>query len=135
MRCIFSLWLTLLMIGVWNGDAYAQSQRSLTHQTKAGKRDMAVWYHAWDDKCKYIPVEIDITNPPKHGVVQPTIIMKKITSARTGTAAKCFGKDLKSLALYYTSNKSFVGSDNFAVKVSWGGKTRFVDNIRINVVR
>ncbi len=102
-----------------------------TFSARSGKSTRIKGFTSWNANCSYKPVRMDIVKPPKHGKVKPRLETSRIGTILSGSA-KCKGRKIKKVMLYYKSKRGYKGRDSFTVRLRFGnGPQRFT--YRINV--
>ena len=78
--------------------------------------------------------EIGIDTPPQHGQVDVESEIVKFTTLGAGNP-HCIGKTGKGKAVYYTSDSSYIGEDNFSYRVSSPQmpSTSYIINVIVDV--
>ncbi len=86
-----------------------------TRTVAAGKTTMINHHESWHGECEQGPLAtIDITKQPSHGKINVTIQMQKIEKNEIGGGDKCIGRSVKGVAVYYTPQNGFTGTDTFS---------------------
>ncbi len=101
---------------------------------ESGQARVLRTYKAWKHNvCHSLGAKVDITSPPRHGVVNARVVNTTITAAEHGSVDKCAGAPIKGLSIEYKSADGFHGTDGFSVNVFYGDGVRTNDTLIVTV--
>ena len=96
----------------------AADARSLSRTVSSGKTQQVLSYASWGEACSPRAGTVRLVTKPQHGKVQSRRSNLLITTARFGDT-KCIGKRIPGVAIDYTPDKGFRGTDSFVVNVKY----------------
>lgn len=106
--------------------------RSFTRSAQSGQTISIISYYTWNPDCTPAFGTVKLLNKPRHGKVGKRMVTKAIGPSRVVGVDGCYGKPIKALEVFYTSNPGFRGSDSFSFDVTFR-RLREVDTFSVDV--
>ena len=88
----------------------AAEARSLSRTVTSGKTQQVLSYASWGEACSPRAGTVRLVTKPQHGKVRSRPSNLLITSARFGDT-KCIGRRIPGVAIDYTPDRGFHGTD------------------------
>lgn len=108
-----------IVCGVILGLCQEANSRHFNRTAVAGQPTAMTHYYTWFPDCRSSSGAVRVITKPRYGRLSHTLVDRAIEASRVVGIDRCYGRPIKALLVTYTPNRGFVGTDSFALDLTF----------------